>query len=791
MTLQIFEQFDQLCLNNNNVGAMSLLEVVLSEQPSNEIQMKCLDKLIHLSYSLGQYNQCIKYCHKYLKLFTSSENGRIYCEIGNCYFSLQSYNYAYDYYTRALTNYPCAISRLIETMLLLNKQDDALEFLHNYESTALGLSIEDRILYYSAQGQVYEAIQNPTQAFACYMSAFEACSLDFETVLSNFFKSCDVEFKYTLPWQPPVAITSHIPLTNEFSFPLFQIIFVRLAKMYKNHFHIALACCLLSNDHFSTSQLLFDHKDYKSALFFAHKSPISNDLHFHLGLIQQALCNYNEAIEHFNTCPSTLPILFHSGQCQKALKQYSVAQDLFKACLQIDSTHSAFQELLHVNSIICDWKNLQENINKLHSLLKQFPSFIIEPSQVFTYHLSDKEMNQIYFNLSNLAIQQAPGIQIKMPPHHSIIRVGYVSSDIRDHSLAHLTEYVFSFHSSKFQSYVYSLSKNDSSHYRTTIKESVTHFYDCESLNTLDIAQLVEKDQIDILIDLNGYTPNRRTDLFAMRCAPIQMHYMGYPGPMNAPFYDYLIADRLVSPPILTEKVVYMPHSYFVTSYKHQYSYTIDRDALRKELFPNLHDKFILGNFNQLYKITPTTWASWMRILEQRSDSILWLLKYPEEGSEQLINYTKLNFPHLLNRIVYSDLANKQKHMERIGCMDLYIDCIECNGHTTACDALWNGVPMVTLQGTKMHTKVATSIAYASGYGMDMVVDTLEGYEQKIIDYSISDCIALRDKLLESRNNSPLFNTELWVKHFEKGLKSAYDLFLKKQSPQHIYIRDF
>ncbi|KAF2232544.1 glycosyltransferase family 41 protein [Viridothelium virens] len=334
------------------------------------------------------------------------------------------------------------------------------------------------------------------------------------------------------------------------------------------------------------------------------------------------------------------------------------------------------------------------------------------------------------------------------------LRVGYVSSDFNNHPLAHLMQSVFGLHNAKrVRAYCYATTQSDRSIHRQQIEHEAPVFHDASSWATERLVNQIVQDGIHILVNLNGYTRGARNEVFAARPAPIQMSFMGFAGTLGAEWCDYLLADDTAVPLdtlrpwrgnvslddqtqdgnssneqddwVYGENIIFCRDTFFCCDHRQsapdskgkQLNWEEEqgrRWAMRKELFPNLSDDtIILGNFNQLYKIEPTTFRTWLRILSRVPNAILWLLRFPDLGESHL-KQTAIAWAgkSVAERIIFTDVAPKATHIARARVCDLFLDTPECNAHTTAADVLWSGTPLLTLPryGYKMCSRMAASI---------------------------------------------------------------------------------
>ncbi|KAI9598712.1 glycosyl transferase family 41-domain-containing protein [Syncephalis fuscata] len=427
------------------------------------------------------------------------------------------------------------------------------------------------------------------------------------------------------------------------------------------------------------------------------------------------------------------------------------------------------------------------------------------PFHTFTYPLSSLQIrlishrNALRISHNTLSASWLPSsVYPPPPPPAPKLRIGYVSSDFNNHPLAHLMQSVFGFHDrSQCVVLCYATTPADGSPYRTKIERESDTFLDVSTWTTQAIVERIVADGIHVLINLNGYTKGARNEIFAARPCPVQLAYMGFAGTLAAGWCDYFIVDPIVCPPetvawerwrarlsnglpieqlhdngdcgqdidpedetepdwVYSERLIYMPHSYFVNDHRQgfreededvnadaetKWSHEEDRRwRMRRQVFPGLRDDVVVfANFNQLYKIDPCIFRAWLRILASVPNSILWLLRFPVAGEQHILNTAEeWAGKEIASRIVFTDVAAKQIHIHRGRVADLFLDTPECNGHTTSTDILWSGTPVLTLPRHyhKMCSRVAASIAFATGYGDDMVVDTEEAYIARAIEYA-------------------------------------------------------
>jgi predicted O-linked N-acetylglucosamine transferase (SPINDLY family) len=295
--------------------------------------------------------------------------------------------------------------------------------------------------------------------------------------------------------------------------------------------------------------------------------------------------------------------------------------------------------------------------------------------------------------------------------------------------------------------------------------------------------------EIDIAIDLKGFTENCRPNIFAEGSAPIQVSYLGYPGTMAANYMDYLIADQTIIPEAnqqyYSEKLVYMPHSYQVNISERSAS---EASLSRHELgLPETG--FVFCCFNNNYKITPTTFAGWMRILKAVDDSVLWLLENYNNTAKNL-KKEAMKFGINEDRLVFATYMPIEDHLKRIQQADLFIDTLPYNAHTTTSDALRMGLPVLTCMGDSFASRVAASLLNAVNLA-ELITTTQEQYESLAIELATNPekLKIIKDKLVDNLPTAPLYDSALFARHLESAYVTMYDRYQQGLDPDHIYVK--
>jgi predicted O-linked N-acetylglucosamine transferase (SPINDLY family) len=373
---------------------------------------------------------------------------------------------------------------------------------------------------------------------------------------------------------------------------------------------------------------------------------------------------------------------------------------------------------------------------------------------------------------------------------HNKIRIGYFSADFGEHPVTYLTTGLFESHDrNQFEIIAFSFGPERVDNLKSRVEKAFDQFIDVREKSDIEIALLARKMKIDVAIDLGGWTAGNRVGAFANILAPIQVNYLGFPGTMGADFINYIIADSTVIPQdkqgYYTEKVVYLPGTLMVNDSSYQPS---DKIYSRAD-FGLPQNSFVFACFNGAYKITPTTFAGWMRILNVVPNSILWLFSTNETAMENL--KTEAN-KHGINgdRIIFAPRMPLVKdHLNRIRLADLFLDTFPYNAHTTANDALRVGLPVLTLMGESFPSRVAASLLNVVGLS-ELITTKQETYESLAIELATNPN-RLRDikiKLLTNLPSTTLCNTKLFTENLESAYQIMYQRYQEDLSPEHIIV---
>jgi protein O-GlcNAc transferase len=502
---------------------------------------------------------------------------------------------------------------------------------------------------------------------------------------------------------------------------------------------------------------------------------------FEMGRFEEARASYEKAYAcdptNIDAAMGRAVALQSTGKCADAIAAFD------RVLLLRPDQPYAFGHRLYSKMHICDWSNYEEDVGRLIAKVGETSSLELPSSYVA---LSASAAAQLkcaarYLNaefptsFSPLTAGEGYG--------HDKIRVAYVSADFHDHAVANLIAGVFERHDrAKFEINAVSLGPPSTSEMRKRLVGAFDRFIDARLKSDQAIAEAIRESEIDIAIDLNGFTKDCRPGIFARRPAPIQVNYLGYPGTTGASYIDYIIADRVVIPiadqQFYSEKVIYLPDSYQANDDRR--TRPASRPTRRDEGLPE--QGFIFCSFNNTYKITPTIFDIWMRLLRRVDGSVLWLFQADEAAPHHLRREAeKRGVP--ANRLIFAKRTSLENHLARHHLADLFLDTLPYNAHTTASDALWMGLPVLTCAGTTFAGRVAASLLSASGLE-ELITQSLEDYESLALklaeDQSLLDAVRERT---ESSHQGPLFDTTLFARHLEAAYTQMWKRLHRGEQP--------
>lgn len=458
----------------------------------------------------------------------------------------------------------------------------------------------------------------------------------------------------------------------------------------------------------------------------------------------------------------------------------------------------AFQQIVSILNAWCDWERCEPFQRRLKELTEKaiaenkdcpespFSCLGIYPDEGYARSVTAAWSRKIQDLVGNLGLEFSfEGRREKVSP----VTIGYLSNNVKNHPNAHLVLGLFRHHDRRhFKVNVYSYGENDGSFYRKKIEQDADYFCDIKNFYFGDAASKIAQDGVDILIDLTGYTLGSMMEIPALRPAPIQVRYLGFPGSMQATFFDYFITDRIMTPPEdqihYTEKFVYMPQCYQINDRDQPVASTV---YTRKDF--NLPESaFVFCSFNSSYKIEKVMFGIWMDILKSVDGSVLWLLR-ENEHMEKNLKAEAVICGVDENRLIFSNKMVKEEHLARLKLADLALDTRLVSGHITTSDALWAGVPVITKKGDHFISRAPASILTHIGLP-ELVVNSLDEYREFAVSLAKDGdrLKQLKEKLIKNRETAPLFDTKRFVKNYETALFTMWETFRSGKKPEQIKI---
>ena len=506
---------------------------------------------------------------------------------------------------------------------------------------------------------------------------------------------------------------------------------------------------------------------------------------------REALLSYEKAIA---LKPDYARAHWSRGNIFEGMRRYEEALSSYEKAIAANPGNVAwFGIWLHIRMMICEWSDFEKHLVTLAAIIESGTS-ALAPYPVlalFDSPLLQQRVAKLYAETRFPSNQTLP--VMPWPGRHNKIRIGYYSADFRCHPVSYLMVGLFEMHDrSRFEVIAFSFGSAEDDEMRQRVAAAFDQFIDVSNHSDSDVALLSRTLEIDIAVDLGGFTAGSRTGVFALRAAPIQVNYMGYPGTTGAEYIDYLIADRIVIPEksrqYFTEKIVYLPGSFQANDSKRLIA---DRVFSRKEL--GLPEKgFVFCCFNNSYKITPSAFASWMRILQHVEGSVLWLVeRHPKEtvnlrreAAGAGVETERLIFAQRLP--LYAD------YLARYRTADLFLDTVVFNAHTTASDALWAGLPVLTSPGESYISRVAASLLHALQLS-ELIATSPAEYEALAIELALNPgkLMHLRKKLAANRLTASLFDTRRFTRHIEAAYTAMYERYQTDVSPDHFSVESF
>lgn len=520
------------------------------------------------------------------------------------------------------------------------------------------------------------------------------------------------------------------------------------------------------------------------------------DPHNNLGVLYLENSKLKAALNCFNEAiklnPKFADALYNKSNALRVLKLFEQSIAGYQDTLRLAPDYEYVKGLLvHAKMQICDWSGLETLLSELvlgiesnERVTPAFPVLALSDSVLLQRKAASIWASHKFPSSSvcgDLVVSDLGNPSRKL-------RIGYFSADFRDHPVSYLMADLFEHHNrNEFEIIAFSIGPVREDAMRKRLEKSFDVWIECDDLSDIEVAERARDLQLDIAVDLGGFTKNSRTGIFSLRCAPTQVSYIGYLGTMAAPYIDYLIADKVIIPDqyksLYTEKIAYLP-VYQANDSKRQMS---DEQINRTDLgLPE--SAFVFGCFNTNYKITPQVFEVWMKILARVASSVLYIYADTEPVKQNLRREAQ-NRNIDPNRIFFAERVDQPKYLSRFKCVDLFLDTFPYNAGTTASDALWSGLAVLTLSGEAFASRMAASLLTALGM-TELITSSLEEYEEMavMLGTNSDQMNSVKTKLSIQKEVTDLFNTSKFTVNLEQVYKEMVSRVKAQEPPSEIVL---
>lgn len=478
------------------------------------------------------------------------------------------------------------------------------------------------------------------------------------------------------------------------------------------------------------------------------------------------------------------------------------AADAFAQILAIEPDHAeAMAGLCHAKASMCDWQGRDEEFARLMKITERQIAAgertALTSFSALARPLSPADHLAIGRSWAEDTKRQVEGwrkrfdFRFDRSRRHDRLRIGYVSQDFRNQAMGHLTRTMFGLHDrSEFDIYGYSVRRNDNSIYRKTIEAGCEHFADIDRISAAEGAKRIFDDEIDIMVDLMGFTEGNRMRITALHPAPVTVGFLRFPGSSGADFVDYMLTDPVVTTPedqtYYSEQLVFLPHCYQPNDWTQE----IDESPIARAEFGLPEDAFVFSCFNNHYKLEPFIFDLWMRILKQVPNSVLWIMQFNAPMADNLRREAEARGVSA-ERLVFARKIGKARHLARQKLADLFLDTRYYTSHTTGSDALWGGLPVLTCPSDSFASRVTASLLKAADLP-ELIVPDFTEYERVAIHLAThpKDLKAIRDKWAGQRTTCPLFDTRRFVKNLEQAYRLIWQDWLDNRPPRQLFVKE-
>jgi predicted O-linked N-acetylglucosamine transferase (SPINDLY family) len=505
--------------------------------------------------------------------------------------------------------------------------------------------------------------------------------------------------------------------------------------------------------------------------------------HVHLLLQrpQKALADYERALQ---LRPDDADAVLHSGIALEKLHRFEEADARYEQALRLQPDYPFGRGLrLHSRLRGCNWDQLEaQRAATVEAVLSGTPTDT--PFSFLSVSASGAAQLQC---ARALVADRYPASSVSCagpaPYRHERIRIAYVSADLRNHAVSRLLIGVFEQHDrDRFETVAIALQPRDEGSFGRRVSAAFDRYIDCSALSDAQICAAMRELEIDIAVDLMGFTEGQRTRIFAQRAAPVQVNFLGFPGTMGAAYIDYLIADAFVIPPasrhLYAERVVYLPHCFQPNDDRRLLPAPLTRAELGLP-----EQGFIWCCHNSSFKLNEDMFDIWMHLLQQTPGSVLWLLASSSYCSANLCREARRRQVDPA-RLLFASKVPYEEHIARLSAADLFLDTLPFNAGTTASDALWAGLPLLTCSGEAFAARMAGSLLRTAGLD-ELVTFSLDAYQHTALElaHDAPRLARLRARLSRARSEAPLFQSQRYRRQLERAYQTMWQRAERHESP--------
>lgn len=540
-------------------------------------------------------------------------------------------------------------------------------------------------------------------------------------------------------------------------------------------------------------------------------APHFEEAHHNRSLVLLALGRYQDALETLDRIikrsPRDAVALIRRGVALAALRRFPEARAAFEAARALDlpaverylqkiapgsdtramlSPENIFLWRRYAAQGVCDWSDWSGYLAEFRNAIAN-PETVIEPALAFVaFHLplTAHERHAAARRIARSIEDKAPALPAPTVRDGKRIRIGILSPDFREHLNAHLFLPLFELlDRARFELYAYSLASNDGSAIRIRLEKSAERFNELSGVNDADAAARIRSDAVDILVDAGGYTAGARFGITARRPAPIQVVYLAFAGSLGSERVDYAIVDPIVAPSTAagewSESLAYLPSTYYLYDFRT----AAPRGGVSRQDYGLPGDIFVFCAFHKPEKITPGSFELWMRILERVPGAILWFLALPARAPVNLRAAARARGIDPA-RLHFAPFDSPERYLARQALGDLMLDALEHNAMTTACDALGQGLPVLTVKGSSMANRAGETLLRAAGLP-ELVASDPADFIEKAAQLALEPgaLAAVRAKLASNRDVAPLFDTATRVRELENAFQRMHERAVRGEAP--------